>query len=324
MGRKDDKLSRLSMNAFGIWKKALTVGSILLCTAMATSNVGVLAQQDQSKDEAQKLIDQADSITKKGLDSITQEEAREAISLYEKAYALDPESFSVWDYRSLADVYNSIGNRERVSEILQQAFDANPYDFTTLIAIAMSYLDYGMLNEAESLAYRALAFEYGQPSQAAGYGLLSQIYKQQGKDELADWADSLGAYILEKEDKRMDEYFKSLDKPKPYEYPLAVVVYLAFVSLVALADYFYRKKKERRISFKKDAVLVCVITALISLPFVIVYPWADVVSIPVAVLMFVIPQIGVMTIVTIMHYRIRLSFDARAYVKEKADTRTSA
>jgi tetratricopeptide (TPR) repeat protein len=291
--------------------KAAAVLVISLCLLLLISNESLLAQQDQPKTEAQKLIDQAYSITGRGLDSITPEEASEAIRLYEEAYMLDPESFSVWEYTSLADVYNLLGNRAKASEILQQALDMNPYDFTTLFTIAISYLDYGMLDEAESLAYRAMALEYGQPSQAGGYGLLSRVYRQQGKDDLADWAEDLRAYIVEENNRRMDEYFKSLDKPESYEYPLAVAVYLAFVSLVAWADHFYRKKKGRRVSFRRDAVFLCVITAIISLPFVIIYPWRDLVSIPVAVLMFLIPQIGVLAIVTIMHYKIRVGFNPR-------------
>lgn len=73
--------------------------------------------------------------------------------------------------------------------------------------------------------------------------------------------------------------------------------------------------KDGRLSI--DAILTSVITLLIFSPIVIISLWVDVVSIPVAIHMFVIPQIGVLAIATIRHYRIILYFDARTYESEK-------
>jgi tetratricopeptide (TPR) repeat protein len=297
--------------ASGIWKRTMVVALILACTSLFTADSMLLAQQDQSKTETQKLIEQAGSIVDRGLDSITQEEALKAISLYEEARALAPQALAAWDYERLSRLYESLGNWERAVEVLQQVLDIYPYDFLAILSVAVTYEEYGMLNEAEFLAYKAIALEYGQYDQALAYEVLGRIYRQQGKDELADWAEDLSTSLAEEDNKRTEEYYGSLSEPEPYEYPLAVAIYLAIISLIALVDYFWRKQHGKKISFKRDATLLCVITALLSSPFVIVYPWADVVSIPVAVLMFVIPQIGVLTIATVMHYRVKLGFDAR-------------
>jgi hypothetical protein len=64
------------------------------------------------------------------------------------------------------------------------------------------------------------------------------------------------------------------------------------------------------------AITACLLTLPLSVLFGILFPWADVVSIPAGIALFLIPEICVFMIILMLHFRIKVSLENRIVPSE--------
>ena len=310
--------------------KAATKILIITCViifAMFFSSEGFLfAQETEAERKARDLIEEAYAICSRGIDSLSPEEAADAIALYEEAQALLPDSLYLTDLSRLSRLYYSIGNRDKAIEFCDQLLNENPYDLMTIAICVDSFIEYEMLDEAERWAYRAVAISYdsfmstdyfGDLIVTSGFFLkLEKIYRLQGKEEMASWAESREKTLVEESERLEEEFFISLNRPEPYYYVIVISGFFILVVLIGLYLYYRRKRRGKGVKLKRDLLVVCLLTLPISVIFGILYPIADVVSIPAGIALFLIPEIGVVIIVLLFHYRMRISFEGRIITKK--------